>query len=110
MKTKVKPGSMEWTASNVKGFCGKQLLGMDNGSVKLVRVEPQSDYPLNRHPDKTEYAYVVDGNLEFTIDNEAYHGAPGDFFIFLAMIMYAIHNRTNEPGTLLVGAIIETKQ
>ncbi|GAB1446111.1 hypothetical protein MASR2M41_18620 [Flammeovirgaceae bacterium] len=109
MKAKIKPESMEWAAGNVKGFYGKQLLAMDNGSVKLVRVDSQSNYPLHRHPDKAEYAYVVEGNLEFTIGDEIYDGGPGDFFIFQSMTVHAIHNRTNESGTLLVGAIAEMK-
>lgn len=107
MKTKIGINTLDWTGGKVKGFYGKQFIDLDNGTVKLVRVDPKADYPLHRHPDKTEYAYVVDGSIEFTIDDKTYCGASGDFFIFKKMTMHAIHNKTDKTGTLLIGAIKE---
>ncbi|MDX2174728.1 MAG: cupin domain-containing protein [Bacteroidota bacterium] len=39
-------------------------------------------YPLHIHPDKTEFAYVIDGNPEFFIDSQYFIGKSGDFFYF----------------------------
>ncbi|MEZ4945037.1 MAG: cupin domain-containing protein [Cyclobacteriaceae bacterium] len=105
MKTKVDHKSQKWISGKVKGFSGKELLDLENGAVKLVGVDAQSSYPMHRHSDKTEFAYVVDGNFEFVIGDQTYNGEVGDFFIFPVMIMHAIHNRTSEGGTLLIGAI-----
>lgn len=107
MKAKIESDTLKWASGNVKGFFAKQFIDLDNGTVKLVRVDAKADYPLHRHPDKTEYAFVVDGNLDFTIGNETYSGVSGDFFIFEKMTMHAIHNRTDKVGTLLIGAIKE---
>ncbi len=109
MKVKIGSDTLEWTIGKVKGFYAKQFINLDSGTVKLVRVDAKADYPLHRHPDKTEYAFVVDGNIDFTIGNETYSGASGDFFIFEKMTMHAIHNRTDKAGTLLIGAIKEDK-
>lgn len=105
MKAKTGRGAIDWTVGNVKGFSSKQLINLDNGTVKMVQVHSHAEYPLHRHPDKTEYAYVIDGNLEFTIGDEMYSGEPGDFFIFGTLTMHAIHNKTSKEGILLIGAI-----
>lgn len=107
MKTKIGSDTLEWAGGKVKGFYARQLLDLENSTVKLVRVDAKADYPLHRHPDRTEYAYVLEGNLEFMIGNETYSGTSGDFFIFKKMIMHAIHNKTDKTGTLLIGAIKE---
>lgn len=105
MENKVDHKSQKWISGKVKGFSGKELLDLENGTVKLVRVDAQSSYPLHRHPDKTEYGYVVEGNFEFIIGDQTYNGEVGDFFVFPVMSMHAIHNRTSEQGTILIGAI-----
>lgn len=109
MEAKVDYKTLDWTTGNVKGFSGKQLIDSDSGTVKLVRVDPLSKYPLHRHPDKTEYAYVVEGDFEFIVGDKTYHGAPGDFLVFPQMTMHAIHNNTDKVGTLLIGAMMKNK-
>lgn len=54
--TKVESNTLDWTAGKVKGFYAKQFIDLDNGTVKLIRVDAKAVYPLHRHPDKTEYA------------------------------------------------------
>jgi quercetin dioxygenase-like cupin family protein len=51
----------ECSQGQVKGFSGKDLLQLSNGTVKVVRIEPMSVYPEHVHPDKTEYAFVMEG-------------------------------------------------
>lgn len=105
MKNKIKPNLLEWTTGKVKGFVGKELINIDNGGIKLVKISPLSTYPDHVHPDKTEYAYIVEGNPEFVIDNQQYTSEPGDFFIFPASKKHAIKNNTNAECLLLIGAI-----
>ena len=107
MNSKISEETLTWTEGNVKGFQSKSLIDLNNGTVKLVRVDPQSSYPLHRHPDKTEYAYVISGNLQFTIGDGTYDGVPGDFFIFKIRTTHAISNLTDKSGIILIGAIKE---
>jgi len=70
MENKIKPELLNWTPGKVNGFYGKSLIDIDNGSVKQVKIEPLSNYPQHVHPDKTEYAYVIEGKPEFVIDGQ----------------------------------------
>jgi quercetin dioxygenase-like cupin family protein len=108
MDSKLDIGSVKWVEGKVKGFHGKPLIDLNNGTVKLVRVDPGADYPQHRHPDRTEYAYVVEGCLEFTIGDDVYTGNVGDFYIFPSNTLHAIRNKTNNEGLMLIGAIKET--
>lgn len=105
MKNKIKPDSLDWISGNVKGFSGKELINIDNGSSKLVKILPSSKYPIHLHPDKTETAYVIVGNPEFTIADVQYSSTPGDFFVFPINTKHAIENNTSEECLLLIGGI-----
>jgi quercetin dioxygenase-like cupin family protein len=105
MKNKVKPSLLDWTIGKVKGFDGKELINLEKGGVKLVKIRPLSSYPDHVHPDKTEYAYVIEGKPEFVIDNQQYTSEPGDFFIFPTAKRHAIKNKTETECLLLIGAI-----
>ena len=107
MKNKIKPDLLDWTIGKVKGFDRKELIDIDNGGVKLVKISPlsTSTYPDHVHPDKTEYAYIVEGNPEFVIDNQQYTSEPGDFFIFPTAKRHSITNKTEAECLLLIGAI-----
>lgn len=105
MKNKITPDSLEWIRGNVKGFFGKELINIDNGSSKLLKILPFSKYPIHLHPDKIETAHVIEGNPEFTIGEVQYPSVPSDFFIFPINTKHAIENNTNEECLLLIGAI-----
>ncbi|HNP18780.1 MAG TPA: cupin domain-containing protein [Fulvivirga sp.] len=107
MEHQIKISDLEWTEGNVKGFLGKQLIDQKNGTFKLVKVNPKTSYPLHRHPDKTEFAYVIEGHPEFEIDSDQYQSKVGDFFIFPIGKRHAIRNNTEAECQLLVGAIME---
>lgn len=64
-----------------------------------------SVYPEHLHPDKTEYAYVVSGNPEFSIDNEYFIGKSGDFFIFPCNVKHSIKSNTVVECLVLIGFI-----
>lgn len=105
MENKIKPHLLDWTIGKVKGFYGKDFINKDHGSVKLVKIDPFSIYPEHVHPDKTEYAYVIEGNPEFEIEDLQYSSEPGDFFIFPDFKRHAIRNNTSTECLLLIGAI-----
>ncbi|MGC4232111.1 MAG: cupin domain-containing protein [Niabella sp.] len=104
-KLKIIPSEMEWTYGKVKGFAGKDLIKLDNGTLKLVKVEAGASYPTHQHPDKTEFAYVVSGTPEFMIGETTFQSQCGDFFIFPRQEMHSIHNHSNGLCELLIGAI-----
>lgn len=105
MEHKIKSNFCGWTAGKVKGFYGKDYLSTGNGGVKLVKVASFSKYPAHKHPEKTEYAYVINGKPEFTVDDIRYTSEAGDFFIFPSNTNHAIENNTDEECLLLIGAI-----
>lgn len=105
MKNKITSELLEWTSGKVDGFSGKNLLELKNGSLKMVKVAPLAKYPIHIHPDKTEYAYVIQGNPKFTIGTADFIGNEGDFFIFPASIKHGIENPSKSDAILLVGSI-----
>ncbi|HMT96765.1 MAG TPA: cupin domain-containing protein [Ferruginibacter sp.] len=102
---KIKPGSLDWVSGKVAGFYGKDFINLNNGSVKLVKISPHHKYPIHHHPEKTEYAYVLNGSPEFFIDQNHFNSEAGDFFIFPVNCSHAIENNTNQECQLLIGAI-----
>jgi len=98
-------GRTEWKEGRVKNFFGKDLLSLDNGSVKLVRVVSQAIYPEHIHPDRTEYVYVLKGFRNFQIDQEEFSAKPDEFYVFPSKVKHAIRNYCDSECLLLVGNI-----
>lgn len=105
MENKIEPDLLTWTTGAVKGFCGKELINLETGGLKLIKIEPRANYPEHIHPNNTEYAYILEGNPEFIIDAELHKSKPGDFFIFPQMIKHSISNRNDVDCIILVGAL-----
>ena len=105
MENYKKTSLMEWQAGKVKGFSGKDLISLENGGVKMVRVDPYAEYPVHLHPKKTEFVYVLEGMPTITINEEEYKGEKGDFFILPDSLRHSIANPTINECLLLVGAI-----
>ena len=96
---------LKWTSGKIPGFLGKDLLNTDQATIKLVKVEPHSKYPEHIHPDKTEFAFVIEGNPEFIINQINYVSEVHDFFIFPSNLPHSIINNTNQPCLLLIGGL-----
>ena len=105
MTLKINESDLNWQETNVNGFSAKPLLSMTNGTVKIVKLEPNTIFPLHHHPDKTEYGYVLSGTPEIIIDNQQYSGKSGDFFEFPIHSAHSIRNLSTAPCQLLIGAI-----
>lgn len=105
MKNKITPDLLEWALGKVDGFSGRSLLELKHGGLKMVKVAPFAKYPIHIHPDKTEFAYVIQGKSKFTIGTADYMGEEGDFFIFPASIKHGIENPSKSDTILLVGSI-----
>lgn len=96
---------LKWLEGKVKGFFGKELISLNNGGLKLIKVAPFASYPEHIHPDKTEYAYVLEGEPEFCINSESHTGKAGHFCIFPFNTKHSITNRTESECILLIGSI-----
>jgi quercetin dioxygenase-like cupin family protein len=105
MENNLKPDLLNWESTKIKGFSSKQLIEIKNGGLKLIKVEPDSSYPLHNHPDKTEYIYVLEGLPEIIIGEDQFTGKKGEFFIMNESIKHSIKNNTDEDCILLIGAI-----
>lgn len=105
MTNKIKYDLLPWTSGKVEGFFGKELLDVANGGVKIVKITPFAKYPIHVHPDKTEFAYVVKGQLKMIIGDEILDGNEGDFFVFPRTTKHSIESHSEAECLLLVGAI-----
>lgn len=105
MTNKIKYDLLPWTSGKVEGFSGKNLLDITNGGVKIVKITPFAKYPIHIHPDKTEFAYVIKGDLKMIIGDETLDGKEGDFFVFPNAIKHSIESHSKAESLLLVGAI-----
>ncbi len=105
MELHVNTENLDWQEGKVKNFFGKDLINLPNGTLKLVKINPNATYPIHQHPDKTEYVYVLEGTPSFTINGTHYEGEPGHFFIFPNNTMHAIENPSATTCLILVGAI-----
>lgn len=101
----IKPDDQEWVQGKVPGFKGKNLLELINGGLKRVCIAPGADYPVHLHPDKTEFVYLLDGNVQCSVESDTYSVGKGDFFIFPAGLYHKITNNSNEEVMALVGNI-----
>lgn len=105
MKTYITSDELEWETSKIKGFSSKQLLDIPTGGFKMIKVEPNSLYPLHQHPDKTEFIYVLEGNVQITNGDECIDGAKNDFYALPHSTKHSINNISDKECILLVGAI-----
>lgn len=105
MNLKTELSQLDWKQGKVEGFLGKDLVNLEYGTIKLVKVLPRSRYPEHIHPDKLEFAFVHKGSPEFIIGTQQFEGKSGDFFVFPSKEKHAILNSTNEICLLLIGAI-----
>ena len=96
---------IKWMDMPVDGFTAKELFNHENGTFKAVKLEPKAKYPIHQHADKTEYAYVIEGELEATIGENKYKGVPGSFMTFPVGVKHGLHNPSDSQTILLIGAV-----
>lgn len=94
-----------WLAGNIQGFSSNDILNQKNGGIKYLKVDPGAEYPEHIHPDKTEYAIIMEGNPQITINKQNYPAVPGDVFLFPPNIKHAISNQTQQTSILIIGSL-----
>jgi quercetin dioxygenase-like cupin family protein len=58
--------------------------------------------PAHRHPTNDEAYFVVDGEVEFRVNDEVVHGTTGSFVLVSAGESHTFGNTSAEPARLLV--------
>ena len=102
-----KTESLVWEQGQVKGFAGKSLIDLKNGSLKMVKVKPFAIYPAHLHPSKTEFIFVLEGKPNITIGEKEYNTKKNDFITLPKNIKHSIENHTDTECIILVGSIVE---
>ncbi|MCB0482380.1 MAG: cupin domain-containing protein [Flavobacteriales bacterium] len=102
---KVNYKNKDWDAGRVKGFFGKDLLNLEHGGVKIVKVAPHSTYPVHIHPDKTEFLYLLEGNLICSVEENEFECQKDDFLVFPHKQKHSIKNNTDKTALAIVGNI-----
>ena len=105
MSQHIKPENLEWKQTSVDGFSSKELISQGNGGVKLIRIEPNSIYPLHEHPEKLEYIYILEGTIEVQIGENNFTGTKGEFLSLPHSIKHSISNSNSETSIILIGSI-----
>lgn len=101
------PNERAWIPTPVPNVFQQELLQRPMGTVKMIRLDPGAAYPSHRHPDRTEYAWVVSGRVEITIGEDATSATAGEFLVFPVGVVHALANADETPAMLLVGALRE---
>lgn len=105
MENIFKHSSAQFETTKVKGFLSSSILNMNNGTLKFIKVEPNSHYPLHLHVEKIEYAVIIEGNPDITIDDITHHTQIGDVIVFPSRVKHAISNNTSKNCILLIASI-----
>lgn len=100
---------LEWEKMPVNGFTKKDLISNSSGGLKLVKIMPGCEYPLHRHPNKTEFAYVLEGTLQATIGDTVYKGQSGAFYQFPCGEIHGLKNPGEVETIAIIGALKEEK-
>ena len=67
----------------------------------LVTIRSNSDLEEPYSHEGEEFAYVVEGEVIFTVDGEDHRLGPGDSIHLLSTVPHAIRNDTKEPTKIL---------
>jgi quercetin dioxygenase-like cupin family protein len=101
----INSNNIDWESMPVKGFEGKPLIDHKSGGLKMVRIQPGCEFPLHQHPNKTEFAFVLEGTLEAAIGEKTYTGHKGTFYQFPVGMNHRLKNPADHETIVLIGAL-----
>lgn len=85
------------------GTSQKILVERSGGTVKLMKFEAGASFPAHTHPDRTEWIWVVEGQVETEVDGAVIRLGPGDFRIFPRQSRHRL--AASAPALALAGAL-----
>jgi mannose-6-phosphate isomerase-like protein (cupin superfamily) len=96
--------SQEWLAA----FPGERVSFHVDGrntdtkfSVGEALIEPGSGQPLHIHHNIDELLYVLEGEVDFLLENERFRSGPGGFAFIAKGSPHAFRNLSNAPARML---------
>ncbi len=100
-----KPGSameIEWSqvSKAVDGIFQHWEAQSKNGSIKFLKFDPGSSYPVHHHPDRVEWLYVLSGRMIATIDSVEHDLAKGEYAAFPVNSNHSL--RAGKDGALVL--------
>ncbi len=105
MSQKFEAQNAEWQSSKVKDIFSKELISHPEGTAKLILLKPGAVYPKHKHPNRTEYAYVISGTPTILVGDTNYECQAGEFVTMPTDTIHSLANHSSEDVTLFVGAI-----
>ncbi len=105
MTHKFEAQNAEWQPSKVDGIFSKDLVSHPEGTGKLILLKPGAIYPKHKHPKRTEYAYVIEGQPTILVGETNYECASGEFVTMPPDTIHSLANHSEKDVTLFVGAI-----
>ncbi|MCL4480658.1 MAG: cupin domain-containing protein [Candidatus Thermoplasmatota archaeon] len=100
--------SWELVSKAIDGISQQWAVRKDNGTVKFLRFDPEKAYPKHHHPDRTEWLYVVSGEMIAQIDDQVHRLREGEFAIFPVNSEHSL-KAGSKGAVVLVVAIFENK-
>lgn len=77
------------------------------GTVKFLKFSPGAKYPLHFHPDRSEWLYVISGDMTVEIDGKKLELSSGEFASFPVNSKHSLS--AGEKGSIVtVSAFFET--
>ena len=104
-KRYIKVNALDWKQGNVTGFSSKPLIEQNDNVIKMVRIAAHAAYPMHTHPHKTETLFILEGELEVTINTTTYQGEQYDFFVFPVGIAHGLKNTSDKNCIVFIGSI-----
>lgn len=106
--TKLLEGAQSWeqVSKAIEGISQQWAVKKDNGTVKFLKFDPGKAYPKHHHPDRTEWLYVVSGEMIAQIDDEVHRLKEGEHAIFPVNTEHSL-KAGNNGAIILVVAMLE---
>ena len=99
--------SWEMVSKAVEGISQQWAVKKDSGTVKFLKFDPEKAYPNHHHPDRTEWLYVIFGEMNAQIDDQAHRLKEGEFAIFPVNSEHSL-KAGSDGAIVLVVAIFES--
>lgn len=74
----------------------------ENSSFAIIRVLPGVSHKLSWSKRSDKYYYIIEGKIEFTINNEIFDLKKGDFCLIKKGDRFKYKNDTGEPVSLVL--------
>ncbi len=109
VKLKSDDPSWELVSNAVKGVYQQWVVKKEGGTVKFLRFDPDVAYPRHQHADRTEWLYVVHGEMITEIGDQIHTLKEGEFATFPLNSQHSL-KAGHKGAVVLVAAINESEK